>query len=123
MFRLERVKNEEELIATIKDLANRFKYKKGHQELARILCGLVKRVILKRLQIDAKQFEAVHELEEFGAMLENVIPNMIERVKKENTNEIAKKMLDLNETIDKIIQFTGLSRQDILALKTKNANT
>ena len=46
-----KVKNEKELIATIKDRAKRFKHEKGHQELSRILCGLVKRVILKQLKI------------------------------------------------------------------------
>ena len=126
LYRLERVKNETELTATIKDVANRFKHEEGHQELARILCGWVKRVGLKRLQIDAKQFEAIHELEESGAMLENVLPDMIERVKKEakeeNTNKIAKKMLEFNESIEKIMQFTGLSEQDIITLKTKKAN-
>ena len=105
---------------------NRFRQEEGHQELARILCGWVKRVGLKRLQIDAKQFEAIHELEEFGAMLENVLPDMIERVKKgakeENTNKIAKNLLDLWLAIEKIIQATGLSEQDILSLKTKKAN-
>ena len=59
-------------------------------------------------------------------MLENVLPDMIERVKKEakeeNTNKIAKKMLEFNESIEKIMQFTGLSEQDIITLKTKKAN-
>ena len=121
LFRLKRVKNKGELIATIKDVANRFKQEDGHQELVSILCGLVKQVVLKRLQIDAKQFEAIHELEESGAMLENVLPDMIERAKREKANEIAKKMLDFNESIEKIMQFTGLSEQDIVTLKTKNA--
>ena len=126
LFRLERVKNERELIATVKEIANLFRNEDGHQELARILCGWVKRVGLKRLKIDDKQFEAVRELEEFGAMLENVLPDWEEKIRRDerkmNMKEIAKKMLDFNEAIEKIMQFTGLSEQDILALKTKNAN-
>ena len=54
LFRLERIKNEKELVATIKDVANRFKHEEAHQELAYILCGWVKRVGLKRLDIDVK---------------------------------------------------------------------
>ena len=55
-------------------------------------------------------------------MLENVLPAWKERVQKERDHEIAKKMLDFNETIEKIVQFTGLKREEILALKTQNAN-
>ena len=59
-------------------------------------------------------------------MLENVLPDWEEKIRRDerriNTNEIAKKMLDLNEAIEKIMQFTGLSEQDIVALKTKNAS-
>ncbi|MBQ7607422.1 MAG: hypothetical protein IJU76_05580 [Desulfovibrionaceae bacterium] len=119
LFRLERVKDE-------KDSAARFRGEGGHHELAWILCGWVKRIALKRLTIDAKEFEAIHELEEFGTMLENVLPDWEARVEKKARNErdreIAKKMLEGNEAIEKIMQFTGLSRQDILALKTENAN-
>ena len=130
LFRLERVKDEKELIATVKEIANLFRNEGGHQELARILCGWVKRVGLRRLKIEDLRFEAIYELEEFGAMLENVLPDWEERIRKNERditekkakNEIAKKMLDVNETIEKITQFTGLSRQDILALKTENAN-
>ena len=39
-------------------------------------------------------------------MLENVLPDWEERIRKEKTNEIAKKMLDFNEAIEKIMQFT-----------------
>ena len=62
LFRLEQVKDEKDLIETIKDIANRFRQEDGHKELANILCGWVKRVGLKRLKIDNKQFEAVHLL-------------------------------------------------------------
>ena len=59
-------------------------------------------------------------------MLENVLPDWEEKIRRDerkiNMNEIAKKMLDFNEAIEKIMQFTGLSEQDIVALKTKNAN-
>lgn len=126
LFRLERVKDEKELIQTIKDIANRFRQEEGHQELARILCGWVKRVGLKRLKIDAKQFEAIHELEEFGAMLENVLPDWEARVEKKakekRDREIAKNLLNIGIAIDKIMEATGLSQQDILELKTENAN-
>ena len=119
LFRLERVKDEKELVQTIKDIAALFRLEPEHQELARILCGWVKRVGLKRLKIDSTQFEAIHELEEFGTMLENVLPDWETRVEKRAKEEVAKKMLEVNEAIEKIMQFTGLSRQDILALKTE----
>ena len=35
-----------------------------------------------RLRIDAKEFEAMHELEEFGTVLENVLPDWEERGEK-----------------------------------------
>ena len=44
LFRLERVKDEKELIATVKDIANRFRQKKGH-----VSYGSVKRVGLRRV--------------------------------------------------------------------------
>ena len=130
LFRLEQVKNEKELIATINDIANRFRQEEGHQELARILCGWVKRVGLKRLKIDVKQFEAVLELEEFGAMLEDVLPDWAERIRsdadkkarKENSKEIAKNLLNIGLAIEQIMQATGLSQQDVLSLKNQNAN-
>ena len=40
----------------------------------------------------------------------------IEEGKKWNSLEIAKKMLDANEPIDKIVNFTGLSKDEILKL-------
>ncbi|MBQ7608864.1 MAG: hypothetical protein IJU76_12995, partial [Desulfovibrionaceae bacterium] len=39
LFRLERVKDEKELVQTIKDIAALFRLEPEHQELARILCG------------------------------------------------------------------------------------
>ena len=54
-------------------------------------------------------------------MLENVLQKWEARIredaKKEEKNDIAKKLLDVDEAIEKIIQITGLSREDILALK------
>lgn len=82
LFRLERVKDEKELITTVKNIANRFRQEEGHQELARILFSLVKRVGLRRLKIEDQRFEAIHELQEFGAMLENVLPDWEEGVEK-----------------------------------------
>ena len=126
LFRLERVKDEQELIATVKDIANRFRQEEGHQELARILCGWVKRVGLRRLKIEDQRFEVIYELEEFGAMLENVLPDWEARVEKkakeETTNEIAKKLIKIGLTVEKIIEATGLTREDILALKIQKAN-
>ena len=130
LFRLERVKDEKELIATVKDIANLFRQEEGHQELARILCGWVKRVGLKRLKIGATQFNAIYELEEFGSMLENVLPDWEERIRKNERDitekkaksEIAKNLLEIGIAIDKIMRVTGLSQQDILELKTENAN-
>ena len=37
------------------------------------LCGWVRRLVFKRLKINVKQFDTVHELEKFGTMLENVL--------------------------------------------------
>ena len=177
LFRLERVKNENDLVATLKDIATRFRQEKGHEELAHILLCLVKRVVLKRLEIDEKQFEEVYELEEFGTMLENVLPDWEARIRKdaeqqaeiklaevrkqerkqaeiklaevrkqerkqarkqakkkvqqakkkaikainESKNQIAKTMLDLNEPLERIITFTGLKKEDILALKDERS--
>ena len=45
-----------------------------------------------------------------------------EDAKFERSKEIAKKMLDVNEALEKIIQVTDLSKQDILALKSEKAN-
>ena len=61
-------------------------------------------------------------------MLEDVLPDWEKRIEergekrgeKRGKEKIAKKMLDFNETIEKIITFTGLTKQDILALKTKS---
>ena len=126
LFRLERVKDEKELIATVKDIAALFRLEPEHHELARILCGWVKRVGLKRLNIDITQFEVIHELEEFGTMLENVLPNweasVEKRAKEKRDREIAKNLLNIGIAIDKIMEATGLSQQDILELKTENAN-
>ncbi|MBQ9536932.1 MAG: hypothetical protein IJU79_03980 [Desulfovibrionaceae bacterium] len=122
MLRLERVKDEQELVATVKNIANRFRQEEGHQELARILCGWVKREGLRHLKIEDQRFEAVHELEEFSAMLENVLPAWKERVEKERAREIAKNLLKIGLTVEKIIEATGLAKEDILALKTQNAN-
>ncbi|MBQ7606533.1 MAG: Rpn family recombination-promoting nuclease/putative transposase [Desulfovibrionaceae bacterium] len=130
LFRLERVKDENELIQTIKDIAASFRGEEGHRELARILCGWVKRIGLKRLKIDSTQFNAIYELEEFGTMLENVLPNWEAKVEKrakeearnERDREIAKNLLEIGIAIDKIMQATGMSQKDILALKTENAN-
>ena len=53
-------------------------------------------------------------------MLESVLQKWEERIRKEVRNDIAKKMLDADVAIEKIMQCTGLSREDILALKTEN---
>ncbi|MBO4335662.1 MAG: hypothetical protein J5846_07505, partial [Desulfovibrio sp.] len=121
LFRLERVKDEKELVLTVKDVAARFREEAGHHELARILCGWVKRVGLKRLKIDATQFEAISELQEFGTMLENVLPDWEARVEKRAKQEIAKNLIKIGLAIDKIMEATGLSQQDILALRPENA--
>ena len=72
-------------------------------------------------------------------MLENVLPDWEKRVekrgekkgekkgrrwgKKRAMQEVARKMLDFNDAIEKIIEITGLSKKDILALKTNKASS
>ena len=68
-------------------------------------------------------------------MLENVLPDWLERVEKRaeikaeikaekrTREEIANNLLKIGLAIEQIIQATGLSHADILAIKTKNANT
>ena len=79
-------------------------------------------------------------------MLENVLPDWLEKVEKiaeergeingekrgekrgekngdkRARDEIANNLLKIGLTIEQIIQATGLSHADILAIKTKNAN-
>lgn len=52
-------------------------------------------------------------------MLENVLPDWEARIEKKAKEEIAKNLLNLGLAIEKIIQATGLSEQDILPLKAK----
>ena len=55
-------------------------------------------------------------------MLENVLPDCEERIRKEKTNEIAKNLLNIWLAIEQIMQATELSQQDVLSLKNQNAN-
>ena len=76
----------------------------------------------KRLKRDATQCDAIHELAELGTMLENVLPDWEAKVEKRAKNEIAKNLLKIGIAIDKIMEATGLSQQDILALKSETTN-
>ncbi|MBQ7608207.1 MAG: hypothetical protein IJU76_09595 [Desulfovibrionaceae bacterium] len=55
-------------------------------------------------------------------MLENVLPDWEAKVEKRAKNEIAKNLLKIGIAIDKIMEATGLSQQDILALKSETTN-
>ena len=63
-------------------IAIRFRHE-GNIDLANILLKWVTRVAFKRLQIDEKQFAVIYNLEEFGTMLANVLPDWAERIRKE----------------------------------------
>ncbi|MBQ7608491.1 MAG: Rpn family recombination-promoting nuclease/putative transposase [Desulfovibrionaceae bacterium] len=134
LFRLEQCKSLDEVQAEVRKAKIRLKGE-HYEEFRLILADWLWNTVITKFTTE-NPIKKDLDLEEVDTMLdetmEKIRDNMLRIREKdiedaksegkiEKSKEIAKKMLDLNEALEKIIQLTDLSKQDILALKSEKA--
>ena len=120
LFRLERVKDKNEMLETIKAISSLFK-SEHHEEISSVLCEWLKHVGLKRVGLTDKRIDEIIELEELGNMLETTILRWEDELRKEGEDKgrmqeriaIAKNLASINMDEDQIATMTGLSREEV----------
>lgn len=69
-----------------------------------------------------KEVKSVNMCEMLDRYLKNGIEQATKDAVENATNNVAKNMLDANEPIEKIVQYTGLSKEEVCQLKKEESN-
>ncbi|MGI6329067.1 MAG: Rpn family recombination-promoting nuclease/putative transposase [Dethiobacteria bacterium] len=122
VFLLDQAKDLEEIIGRLKLLAGTIRKMKSEE--FNLFTAWAENILTRSLSLEKKdeitgilRKTRSEEVEEMISNVERVIKKSLEDAKNEGLEKVAKQMLSDGENIEKIIKYTGLSREKVEKLK------